>query len=92
MHFRGPAELVSDFQFYFGEKRLNYANNYKYLDLFLDEHMDFLKGTTLLAEAANRASGGVIGKTKTLRDIGFTAYTKLYQACVCPVLDYAAGV
>ena len=54
--------------------------------------MNFIKGTTVLAESASRALGGVIGKTKTLRNMGFSTYTKLYQSCVCPVLDYVAGV
>jgi hypothetical protein len=42
-------------------------------------------------ESASRALGGVIGKTKTLKDIGFSACTKLFQACLCPLLDYVAG-
>lgn len=28
----------------------------------------------------------------TLKDIGFLAYAKLFQACVCLVFDYGAGV
>ena len=92
MHFRNPRSATSTFQFYFGEKKLNYTKCYKYLGLYLDEHMHFTKGTTVLSESASRALGGVIGKTKMLKDIGFSTYTKLFQACVCPVLDYVAGV
>ena len=54
--------------------------------------MHFTKGTTVLSASASRALGGVIGTTKIHRGIGFSTYTKLFQACVCPVLDYVAGV
>ncbi|KAI8493350.1 hypothetical protein Bbelb_287470 [Branchiostoma belcheri] len=53
---------------------------------------DFEKSTTVLAEAAGRALGGVLGKVKVLKDLGYYTYTQLYEACVCPILDYAAGV
>ena len=92
MHFRNPAMRKSEFEFHFGTSKLNYTNCYKYLGFYLDEHMHFIKGTTVLTESANRALGGVIAKTKNLRDIGFSTYSKLYQACVCPVIDYVAGV
>ena len=90
MHFKNPAMRTSDFQF--GESKLNYTKYYKCLGFYLDEHMNFIKGTSILTESANRALGGVIAKTKVLRDLGFSTYSKLYQACVCPVLDYVAGV
>ena len=54
--------------------------------------MSLVHGSTVLAESAGRALGGVIGKIKTLKDVGFRTYTTLYQACVCPILDYSAGV
>ena len=54
--------------------------------------MHFTKGNTVLSGSASRALGGIKGKTKMLEDIGFSTCTKLFQACVCPVLDYAAGV
>ena len=53
--------------------------------------MHFTKGNTVLSGSASRALGGIKGKTKMLEDIGFSTCTKLFQACVCPVLDYVAG-
>ena len=85
MHFKNPVKCIS---ILIWGKKLNYSRHYNIF--YLDEHINFLKGPTLLAESANRALGGVIGKTKTLRDIGFFTYSKLCQAYVCPVLDYVA--
>ena len=92
MHFRSTRIPISNYQFYFGDKRINLVSSYKYLGFYVDEHMSFVHGSTVLAESAGRALGGVIGKIKTLKDVGFLTYTTLYQACVCPVLDYGAGV
>ena len=92
VHFREFQAPLSTSQFYFGKKKINYVKSYKYLGFYMDEHMNFVHGSTVLSESAGRALGGVIGKIKALRDVGFHTYTTLYQACVCPVLDYGAGV
>ena len=92
MHFRQARVKRSDFQFYLGEHKLHYVENYKYLGLNLDEHLHFEYGTSVLAGSAGRALGGIIAKTKQLGDLGFAAYSKLFHTCVCPVMDYMAGI
>ena len=34
----------------------------------------------------------VIAKFKHLRNVGFTTYTKLYNCCVKPILEYSSVV
>ena len=92
MHFRNPGTEISNFKFCVGDKQLEFADKYKYLGLFLDEHMSFLQGVTALADSAGRALGGLIGKTKILKDMGYFTYSQLYHSCVCPILDYMSGV
>ena len=41
----------------------------------------FQYGTSALADSACRAVGGFIGKTKTLKDIGYATYSKLSDIC-----------
>ena len=31
-------------------------------------------------------------QTKTLKNIGYATYSKLYQTCICPVVDNSGGV
>lgn len=62
VHFRSPLTRISNYQFCFGEKKINYVNSYKYLGFYVDEHMNFVHGSTVLSESAGRALGGVIGK------------------------------
>ncbi len=92
MHFRNPGTERSSFQFHVGEKQLKFADKYKYLVLFLDECMSYLHCVSVLGDLASRALGGLIGKTKMLRDMGYFTYSKLNQVCVCPVLDYVSGI
>lgn len=40
-----------------------------------------------LCQSAGRALGAVMSK-----DLDYKTYTQLYRSCVCPVLDYGAGV
>ena len=92
MEFRKAGKKRSTYQFNFGSNKLQFTDKYKYLGLIFDEHMSFLHGTSMLADSASRALGGVIGKTKILRYMGHSTYTQLYQSCVCPILDYCSGV
>jgi hypothetical protein len=46
----------------------------------------------MLAESGGRALSAVISKFKMFKDIGYSTFTKMYEACVTPVLDYGSGV
>ena len=35
---------------------------------------------------------GIIAKFAPFRDTGFQIYTKLYESCVMPIMDYFSGV
>ncbi len=57
-------------------------NNYKYLGLLFDEYVAFNNSIKMLAESAGRALGAIVAKFKHTKDIGYNAYTKLYECGV----------
>ena len=61
----------------------------KYLGVILHEHVDFGVAAEVLAGAVGRALGSILHKYKQIKGLGYYTYSKLYQSCVCPVLDYA---
>ena len=48
------------------------------------------EGINVLSEAAGRR--GIIAKFASFRDAGFQTYTKLYESCVVPIMDYFSGI
>ena len=46
------------------------------------------EGLNVLSEAAGRSLSGIIAKIASFRDAGFQIYTKLYESCVEPIMDY----
>ncbi len=42
--------------------------------------------------AGGRALGSIISKFKSLKNVGFETYTKLYHSGVVPVMDYSSGL
>ncbi len=68
------------------------VDSYKYLGVFLDEYLTFSNTSTVLATAGGRALGGMINKYKSLDDLGYTTYTKLYDSLVAPILDYGSAI
>ena len=58
----------------------------------MDKYLTFDEGIKALSDSGGRALGAVIKKAMACRDLGFKTFTELYRSCVCPVLDYGAGV
>jgi len=75
-----------------GPKPVVVVGKYKYLGVYLSEHMDFKIMANSLADAGGRALGAVVNRYKTLKGLGYYTYTKLYSTCVCPILDYASEI
>ena len=92
VHFRKPRVNKTTFNFQLGGKQVDVVTEYKYLGVVLDEHLTYKPATKLLANAGGRALGGVISKFKSFKDIGYDTYTKLFDNCIAPILEYGAGV
>ena len=54
--------------------------------------MDFSFNESCLSDSASRALGAIIGKFKSLKNVGFKTFTKLYDQLVTPTVDYASDV
>ena len=45
-----------------------------------------------LAESANRALGKLCSKFRTIKNMGFGTFTKLFDSCVAPIMDYCSAI
>ena len=92
VHFRPKRKTYTKYRFKYDDHLLNIVDSYKYLGVYMDEHMTFDKCSRILADSAGRALGGVISKGKTLRDCGYKTFTKLFDAGVLSILNYGAEI
>lgn len=92
MHFRKSNTERTVFEFKCGKTVLDYVSSYKYLGITLYEFLKYDENAKLLAEAAGRALGSIVAKYKLHGYMGYNTYSKLYESCVCPVMDYSSGV
>ena len=92
VHFRRKHKDRTSFEFSLGVNALNITDEYRYLGLVLNEHMDFSATGQILADAGGRAFGALRNKLHYLRECRYDTFTKLYVTCVTPILDYSAGV
>ena len=81
-HFRPKRQRRSEFSFHFGQNILNTVDKYKYLGILIDEHLTFEQCSKILSDSAGRALGGIINKFKSLRDVGFTTFERMYDAAL----------
>ena len=91
IHFRRKRIPKTEQPFWLGE-RIEVVESYRYLNVELDSHLDFGNCIEQLSTAASRALGGLIGKTRNNYELGYRTFSRLYHACVTPILDYASGV
>jgi hypothetical protein len=91
MHFRKQNTNRSNFKFKVGSLELKYCEIYTYLGVLFQENLNFQVNANLLAESAGRALGSIISKYKSLKGMGFATFTKLFNACVTPILCYCSS-
>jgi hypothetical protein len=92
VHFRKPGTVRTDFVFKIHDSQLETVNSYKYLGIYLDEHLTFSDAMDSLGTGGGRALGAINSRFKCLKNMGFKTYTKLFDSCVLPILTYGSGV
>ncbi len=94
VHFRNPPKAQTAFKFTLGNSgtELQVVESYKYLGVILDQYLTFAKATQTLSNAAGRALGGMICKYKSMKEMGYSTYSKLFTAMVTPVMDYGSAI
>jgi hypothetical protein len=89
LHFRTPSTRRSNFTFKCGDITLDYAESYKYLGMWLDEHLNYKQAVRELAKSASRAFSALCTKSQ---NVEYTVFTALYKSLVQPILSYGAGI
>ena len=92
VHFRAKGRILTKYPFKCGDKTLDVVQRYKYLGLWLTEHLDYNYMAEQIAASAQRALGMLIVKSKCAGGLPFECYTKLYQSLVQSILDYGVSV
>ena len=92
IHFRPKRSAKTNFNFAFNGMKLDIVAHYKYLGVILEEHLNYRLTAETLSGAAGRALGGVISKFKTLKNVGFHTYDKMYHTSVVSVMDYSSSI
>lgn len=92
VHFRNKNIPRTNYVFNLGDDMLQTVDKYKYLGLILNEFLDFTITSQVLADSAGRALGSIMNKYKQINGLPYSVYTKLYNACVCPILYYCSEI
>ena len=66
VHYRPTRAIACDRPFRLGQMLLKFKNNYKYLGITLDEHLNYNVTADILSQSATRALGAIIYKHKQI--------------------------
>ena len=92
VHFRIKSQPCTTTKFTYGNETMDITDNYKYLGLILDEHLDYNVTASVLSGSAGRALGGICSKFKKLKGLGYQTFTKMFHTGVVPIMDYCSGI
>lgn len=68
------------------------VDKYPYLDLVLNEYLDYNVTTKAISQSASSTLGLVIAKCKVIGRVPYNVYSKLYDSLVWPVINYGAAI
>ena len=88
VHFRKRQMPRTEFDFKLGNITLTKVSRYCYLGCTVNEFFGKSTIDDVLAEGATRA----LGKYYTNKGLGYETYTKLYNACISPIMNYCSGI
>ena len=92
MHFRNARKQISGYKFHLDTVPLTNVCRYKYLGVYFDENLKFNYHEEQMSASANRALGSIINKYKSNKYLPFHVYSKLFNSCVVPIIDYGSLV
>ena len=92
IHYRHKSKERSAFQFKCGELNLQYTDKYKYLGVWLHEHLDLSVTVKEISKSATRALGKVISIFKNTGGSSHKIFIKLFNTAILPIITYSAGI
>ena len=92
MHVRRKRCKQSLTAFACGPHHLQYSTEYKYLGLWLNEHLDTKKMVDKVSISARHALTCLIAKAKEICGLSFHTYTYLYNTLVVPIIEYSSCI
>ena len=72
VHLRKKSLPRTDFEFYFGNTKIEICENYKYLGVVLNEYVDFTETSNVLSEAAGKAFSSLVSNLYKKIDIMYS--------------------
>ena len=92
MEIRKSGTEPSIAKFKLANQKIEKCQEYKYLGVYFDEHLNFKKNTEVLSASGQRALGALIAKFKNISDMGYQTFTKLYNSNIAPITDYGSEI
>ena len=92
LHLRKPSKQKTNYTFVTDGDTLEIVTQYRYLGFNMNEHLDMNYSAKCTAQAASRALGLLIAKSKACGGMPYTCFSTLYDALVGSVINYSAGV
>ena len=92
VHFRPRNVQLTDVKFIYDGEEVAKVPQYKYLGLVLTESLDYNVTAKMVANAASRALGLLIAKSRAHGGMPYNCFSKLYSCLIQSIIDYGAAI
>ena len=91
VHYRSSRRSKTQVIFSWGERCIDITDGYRYLGVYLDEHLNFEVHCENIYNSAGRALGKILSKFSYFKNVGYKTFRKIFESNVESILSYSVS-
>ena len=91
VHYRGSRRKQTEYKFQWADRQIDIVKGYKYLGVYLDEHLNFNVHCENIYKSAGRALGKILSKFSYFKNVGYKTFRKIFESNVESILSYSVS-
>ncbi len=91
VHYRGSRRKQTKHKFLWENSQIDIVDGYKYLGVYLDEHLNFNTHCENIYKSAGRALGKILSKFSYFKNVGYKTFRKIFESNVESILSYSVS-
>ncbi len=91
VHYRASRKKQTQYKFHWADRQIDITDGYKYLGVYLDEHLNLNVHCENIYKSAGRALGKILSKFSYFKNVGYKTFCRIFESNVESILSYSVS-